>query len=155
MKLKSKNTRRVFPKIKVILFLFSISIISSTCTPQFEEVEIERLTSPDRVVDAVVTRINPGATASFHYKVYIVPVGANIGNRTPKVEADKVINDDGQYGFTLEWQDVKLLQIKYRSARIYHFSNFWLSKEVQNYNYIVTIQLNPNPISDIAVNTKK
>ena len=31
----------------------------------------------------------------------------------------------------------------YQSARIYHFTNFWNSKMIDNYEYVVEIQLLP------------
>ena len=41
------------------------------------------------------------------------------------------------------WKGPKLLQITYDEARILSFKNFWYHRDVQDFHYVVEIQLNP------------
>lgn len=99
--------------------------------------EVSRLTSPDNKVDAVLVERNVGATTSYSYHVYIVPKGTKVKRGHEKFIADKVSH------IKIEWLQSKLLQISYEQARIFHYSNFWQSREVDNFEYIVEIRLKP------------
>jgi len=100
-----------------------------------EKIEINRKKSPDSKVEAVLTRINSGATSSYAYYIYIVPSGEDIKNYREIFKADNVQN------LEIIWKKDKLLYIKYKKGRIFHFTNFWHSKKIQNYEYQVKIQL--------------
>ena len=43
----------------------------------------------------------------------------------------------------LEWNVDKILEIHYDEARIFQFKNFWYSKDVQNFQYVVELKLAP------------
>lgn len=82
-------------------------------------------------------RINCGATTAYSYKVYVTPKGASTEKFNPIFIADKL---DGEI---VEWSSSKHLRIKYRQARIFNFTNFWHSRDVDNFNYVVTIRETP------------
>ena len=54
-----------------------------------------------------------------------------------------VIRSDGASEMRVRWVANKMLSVEYRRARIFQFTNFWQSREVDNFNYIVEIRLNP------------
>jgi hypothetical protein len=79
-------------------------------------------------------RISCGATTAYSYKVYITPKGVSTEKINPIFIADKL---DGEI---IEWSSSKHLRIKYRQARIFKFTNYWDSRDVDNFNYVVTIR---------------
>jgi len=98
-----------------------------------------RVGSSDSVVEAVVVRTNAGATTDFGYEVFVVKAGNVPESSKELFKADQVEELD------VFWQSSKLLIIRYREARIFHFSNFWQSKDVQNFQYTVKVQLVEKP----------
>jgi hypothetical protein len=101
--------------------------------------EIARVPSPDHVVDAVFVEVEPdmlGATVPDSFFVYIVPTGASQFD-------DPVLNGDHFEGLKLAWKRPKYLEIEFEKARIFHFTNFWWSKEVQDFHYEVEVSLRP------------
>ncbi len=118
----------------VLLWLLTFSQIG--CSKVSYE-EIDRLTSPDSTVDAVLVRTNSGATTSFGYKLYIVPVKGK-----PKEDYELFIADHVK-DLRMKWREVKFLEISYKEARIFKFSNFWHSKDVKDFAYVVELRLVP------------
>lgn len=102
--------------------------------------ELSRVTSPDSVVDAVLVRSNAGATTGFGYRVYVVPRGRWPDYRTQGAQqflADRVDS------LSVHWREPKVLEIRYTKARIFDFTNFWHSREVDGFNYVVELKLVP------------
>jgi hypothetical protein len=97
--------------------------------------EVTRIKSPDSIADAVLIKVNAGATASYAYEVYIIPTGGQPTQGNEIFKADKI------NGLEIQWIQSKYLEIKYDDGRIFHFSNFWHSKDVDNFRYIVDIEL--------------
>lgn len=99
--------------------------------------EIARVVSPDSVVDAVLTRSNVDATTPFVYRVYLVPRSGAI----PKESGRELFRADQVDSLSLAWLGPKRLEIRYDRARIFHFSNFWNSGSVENFEYVVELHL--------------
>lgn len=95
--------------------------------------EISRITSPDKEVDAVVMKGNCGATTSYSYRIYVVQAG-----RTP-VEHDMIFLADKAEDVRVSWQAQRKLLISYQEARIFKFTNFWSSRDLDNFQYVVTV----------------
>lgn len=95
--------------------------------------EISRASSPDKRVDAVVTKGNCGATTSYSYRVSVVQAG-----KIP-VESDMIFFADKTESVSVSWQAPKKLVVSYKEARIFKFTNFWSSKELDNFQYIVSV----------------
>jgi hypothetical protein len=82
--------------------------------------ELTRITSPEKTLDAVLTRSSAGAMDSFHYNVYLV---------TPGVE----VNDNSSYVFSatratnlnISWNGNRSLLIEYDETRIDFFTNYY------------------------------
>ncbi|NLY76123.1 MAG: hypothetical protein GX075_12620 [Firmicutes bacterium] len=118
-------------------FIYLLYIFGKT-----SEREILRIPSPDNRLEAVLTEISGGATTSFVYNLYIVPAKTKISKKTHELfRADHV--DE----IKVFWSEVKLLKIQYKEARIFHFKNFWQSKEIENYSYVVELRLEPTQSS--------
>ena len=134
-------TRSVIPdKMKhYILYFLALLLLAYGCSP-CEFKEIERIKSPDGIVDVVHVRGDCGATTSFSENVFIVQNGAE--TPAPK-ERYQVFSADHIEGLKLIWRESKVLEIHYKEARIFHFTNFWHSKNVQNFSYVVEIRLRP------------
>ncbi len=125
-----------------LLLTFCLSGCGFSPFPLFmsESIETKRITSPDGLVDAILLKTNAGATTSYGYDLFIVIKGAageKLSLDYSKFSADK-IND-----IRITWLENKVLQIDCKSARIFRFSNFWQSKDVQDYRYIVEIRISP------------
>lgn len=119
-----------------LLIVFIVSLLSSVigCDAVARK-EVLRLSSPDNIVDAVLIETDGGATTPFGYLLYIVPHG-----NTPQ-KSDAQLNAVDFETAKYLWREPKLLEIQYKGGKIYHFSNFWYSKEVQNLEYKVELRL--------------
>jgi|AntRauTorcE11897_2_1112592.scaffolds.fasta_scaffold11353_2 hypothetical protein len=123
--------------IGILLFTALLLISCQKSTPTVSEIEINRIISPDSLVDAVVIEQNGALTDTF-YRVYIVPTTGK-----PKV-GHEIFLADGIRNLNMIWLQPKLLEISYDKARIFQFSNFWSSSEVEDFSYVIEIKLAPN-----------
>ena len=98
--------------------------------------EAGRTASPDGKLDLVVTTTDGGATTSVGYHLNLVPRGDTVDLDDSNFVADKV------YALTAEWVDSTNVIIRFENARIFHFSNFWHSKEVDNWQHVIRLKLN-------------
>jgi hypothetical protein len=121
---------------KTYIFLLLVIMMKITGCNPVEREEIDRISSPDFLVDAVLIQANAGATTSFIFEVYLVPKG----NDVPP-ENYVLFRGDKMKGLTIRWTQAKLLEIQYEQGQIFHFSNFWISRNVQNFKYRVEILL--------------
>lgn len=121
-------------KIIKIVILSVTALISTSCSldDSCSSEEVTRTTSPDKIVDAVLIKNNCGATTSYSYRVFIIPAG-NEPNNNSIFLADKVED------LKISWKSLKNLSITYSKARIFEFTNFWQSKKIDNFLYIVSI----------------
>lgn len=113
-----------------------ISILQG-CSNNKEEV-IERITSPDALVDAVLTGRGGGATNSYSYRLYLVPSGKE------PIKDREVFMANHTTGLSIHWINPTNLEITFDESRIYHFTNFWSSYEFDNPFYIINIRLKWN-----------
>jgi len=105
-------------KHNVLFFVTFLLIIG--CAGTMEK-ELERATSPDKSIDAVlVAEMHGGAAGSVTFSVYIVAKGKN---KKYKSE-EQVFEATGLKGHKLSWLDKDILEIKYSTARILHFRNY-------------------------------
>ena len=124
------------PGLVLVLFVAACSMDAD---------EMWRVTSPDLRVDAVFVRIGGGgATVGFSYKLFIVPRGAKPGKSGENLSADKI----GRVSAI--WSQPRKLEIRYDRARIFSFANFWSSKEIDNFTYVVEVQLVPTGPSQLG-----
>jgi hypothetical protein len=81
------------------------------------DVEVARLVSPDGAVDAVLTETNPGATASFVYRIHVVGHGDAWDNAPVAAELYGATRNASAYGVDLHWRDAGTLEARYLQAR--------------------------------------
>lgn len=127
--------------IKYSILIMSIILLLTSCSPIQEE--IERVTSNNGKVDAVVLRSSGGGAAgSISYKVYLVPYGTVIKNKNKgeRFLATKASN------MKVYWENDQKLIISYpEDALIYNFSNFSYFRENETFDYRILLALNPIP----------
>jgi hypothetical protein len=138
--------------MKAIRFLLlSMVVLTLTFVPacvniagEWHSEEIQRVKSPDGIVDAVLVRGSTGATTGFNVAVFLVPSGTRFDEKAPAFESDRSLFRADHYDrLQLIWQKPKFLEIRFAKARIFQFSNFWHSPDVQNYSYVVEVRLVP------------
>jgi len=114
-----------------------LPVLAKLDSKGIEKTEAMRITSPDSIVDVVVMEVSAGATTGTAFKAYIVPVGLAAKEGTEIFVADQVV------GLNLVWTKAKSLDIGYESARIFAFTNFWQSRDVEKFKYVIEIWLSP------------
>ncbi len=123
-------------KFIINFYLFGCLLFFQGCSYEAERIEVSRLSSPDKTVDSVLVRINFHSTTDYVYKVYIVPISRKITKNSHEIfTADHVENID------VKWLKNKELIIKYKKARIFQFTNFWQHADINNFFYIVNIEI--------------
>lgn len=133
-------TSDVGQRLKYVAFLFLVGLLVA-CGTDYEE--LWRVSSPDSRVDAVLVRTGGPATVGFSYRLFIVPKAASPGKSGEVLLADQVRN------LAAFWRPPRTLELRYDEARIFSFSNFWHSKDVDNFNYVVELWLVPTGTSQL------
>ena len=119
------------------LLILLLAVTMQTCDYAGQE-EIERITSLDSMIDAVVIRTNAGATTSYGYMVYVVPAGGETKKGREVFRAHKID------GFQVKWRNSRFLEVHYRKGRILHFTNFEALHDIQGHYDEVEIRLFPS-----------
>jgi hypothetical protein len=120
----------------LIWYILNLWFTTPSTKPRFSaEKEIARVVSPDSLVDAIVTEVDPSHPL---HTIYVVPHG-----RKHTEEDESVFFADYVDSLDLIWKMPKLLGIKYSNARLWHFKNYWYSADVQYFSYAVEVRLLP------------
>jgi len=122
---------------KKCLLILLLAVTLQSCDYAGQE-EIERITSPDSMIDAVVIRTSAGATTSYGYMVHIVPAGGETRKGREVFRAHKID------GFQAKWKNSRFLEVHHRKGRILHFTNFATLHESQGNYCEVEIRLFPS-----------
>lgn len=138
---RGQRGRRVFGKPGRLLshllpVLGAGVLVSGACVIPSPREELKRVVSPDSLVEAVIVREGGSPTVDYGYEVYIVPFGDPLPRR-PRFGATNVAD------LEVVWPQARLLQIRYRRAKIDRFVNWWHSAKLENYRYVVELQLVP------------
>ena len=76
--------------------------------------------------------------------------------KLPSFEHERaLLSADHQKDLQLVWSKPKVLEIRYENARVFKFSNFWHSQEVQNFEYVVELRLMPRGESSLSERDKR
>jgi hypothetical protein len=118
-----------------VFFLLLISILLSACTELCSDEVISQAVDLEKKTAAIHLVRNCGATTGYAHQIYIVALGATYDDATPIFVADKVDN------LAITWSGKRTLEISYDSARIFNFTNFWQSSEVDNFQYVIKVSL--------------
>jgi hypothetical protein len=108
--------------------------------------ELKRIISDDKKVEAVLVETGTGATSGSSPKVFIVKPGTKITIDNLNYSVFTCDHSAGEV--KILWKANKQLLITYNKARIFHFTNFWNSNEVDNFDYNVDIDLKRDTISN-------
>jgi len=106
----------------------------TSCAKDHETV---RRRSPDGKVDALLVERETGAAAATPVSLYIVKAGDPVGTGQP------VLLGDNFDGLSIKSVDPKLLSVTYKKGRIFKFTNFWESRAVDDWSYVVEVRLDP------------
>ena len=118
-----------------VLFLSLISILLSACTEMCSDEVISQAVNLEKKTAAIHVVKNCGATTGYAHQIYIVVPGTSYHDAKPIFVADKVDN------LAVTWSGKRTLEISYDSARIFNFTNFWQSSEVDNFQYVIKVSL--------------
>jgi hypothetical protein len=132
----------ILESARVLVLCLMFSAMGDGCAPHRAEV-VERIPSPDRRVDALVLRagVPPGGQVVFY--VQVVSAGGD-----PKDREFDLFRADHVEAFRASWVSERMLELEFERARIFQFSNFWQSREVDDFGYQVELRLRPqNPTS--------
>jgi len=122
-----------------IALLVVLANIAGCGGPQRKE--IQRLASPDKVVDAVLVEITPvalGAITSTAVELYIVPHDQRWTVESPLVTGDHWSQ------LRIAWREPRFLEIRYARGQIFTFQNVWDSPHVEKFMYRVELRLLPD-----------
>lgn len=126
----------------VSLALLLIGIAGCSSSPVGKETQRE--TSPDKLVDAVLVSRETGATVATATELYLVPTGQDWNGETPILRGDKF------EGAHVRWRGARFLEIRYAKGRIFSFTNFWNSANLQTFKYVVEVRLMPESEATIT-----
>jgi len=110
-----------------LLVLLCLALISPACSfflSPWEWKEIDRITSPDTLVDAVWTEGSGGATTGYYYKLYLVPRGLKFDPEATSFEYP-IFAGDHLNEFKVIWKDPKLLELHFKRGRVGSYRNYW------------------------------
>jgi hypothetical protein len=118
-------------------------VLGRTLFPE-ERAEVQRVTSPDGVVDAVMESINCGTPCSLTYEVSVVSKGTSV----PRDRSQQIFLAEDLVKPSLRWKEEHLLDIAYDRAFIHNFKNviYPLGRpgNVESWQYGVEVHLSPS-----------
>jgi hypothetical protein len=129
------SSARAHVSFRRLFVSFACLVALSACGKGPMKKELQRIQSPDHLVDAVVAEVETDATVATPYLVFIVPAGSKDLDGEPVMRGDKF--DD----LKITWASVRLLDISFSKGRIFNFTNFWESRAVQDFRYVVEVRL--------------
>ncbi|MDP9080353.1 MAG: hypothetical protein M3O71_23255 [Bacteroidota bacterium] len=132
--------KTAFYAIIGLLIFVSASCNNGSITNEPVLSEIQRISSPDKKVDAVLVNADVDATTSTSSKIFTVKRGTKISRNDFQYA---VFNSDHTNRMIkLSWAENKKLIVSFDKARIFNYTNFWESGDVDNYKYVVEVLLN-------------
>lgn len=100
--------------------------------------QIKRSASPDKKIDLIWIQKNCGATVAIAEQIYLAESGVELAALS---DAPPIFIADRASGLDIFWQRDKVLVIKFDNARIFQFKNFWHSRDLDSFQYVVNISL--------------
>lgn len=112
-------------RLVVVALAVCMLISVSACNLfEWQYEEIGRFTSPDGMVDAVWVMGDGGATTGFVYKLYLVPKGTKFDKDATSFQHAMFAGDHLE-DFCIVWREAKLLELHFKTARIFTYRNSW------------------------------
>jgi hypothetical protein len=119
--------------MKICSWVVILFLTASACDRPAAQ-EVKRVVSPDKRVDAVLVEQLNDATSPDSFLLYIVPAGK-------LADGEPILRGDKFNGLDFGWSAHQELKVLYASGRIFSFTNFWQSRDVDNFQYTVIIHL--------------
>ncbi len=108
--------------------------------------EIKRITSPDKLVDALLIERETDSLSANGYMICLVPARKKFEITADLLE-QQLFYANRLDGFDMAWKRNKLLEIRYNRARIFCFSNSHYMQDINpNFGYEVELQLVPGSV---------
>lgn len=104
----------------------------------FPHRELNRVTSPDGRVDAILAEVITDSLSANGYAVYLAPAGTKLDLQSPVFER-KSFYANRIDGLQLIWREPKFLEIRYTRGDIFDFRNNWRLDS----DYVVEVRLKP------------
>ena len=145
----SRATKMSYLRFGAMLVAILSSLSMFACSlSEWEYEEVNRISSPDQMVDVVTIRGNGAATTGLVYHMYLVPKGLKFDKDATLFDQRKAIFSGDHFAdFKMEWREPKLLEIHYRQARIFGFRNYWSywnpARPEEDRKYVVEVKLAP------------
>jgi hypothetical protein len=125
---------------------FALMLTTACLSFEWAYEEVGRFPSPDKVVDAVWVRGSGGATTGFVYDLYVVPKGLKFDKDATPFKRP-VFSGDHFDDLQIVWREPKLLEVRFKHARILNYGNYWRYWDPDNpeedRHYVVETRLVP------------
>lgn len=108
----------------------------TSCSKESDELALKK-TSPDNKVDMLLMSDSFGATTSKIYYLYLTP------HNQPPSKNNLIIIGDHFDKLEVAWLKNQFVELKYNKGRIFKYTNFWSSKDIDDNKYLVEIRLKP------------
>ncbi|MDO5289820.1 MAG: hypothetical protein Q4F13_09350 [Pseudomonadota bacterium] len=99
------------------LVALGVAAMAAACQPSGTTKEVQRLTSPDGVLDAVIVEHNHGATTPFVHEVAVLPKGSAMDSAQTVVRLVSATRNDQNWGADVQWLSPTQLHVSYFQAR--------------------------------------
>lgn len=99
------------------LAALGLAALAAACQPGGTTQEVQRLTSPDGALDAVIVERNHGATVPFVHEIVVLPKGAPASSAQPAVRLVGATRNENARGADLQWLSATALRVSYLQAR--------------------------------------
>lgn len=122
-----------------------IAVLAIGCTGNRER-QVAGVKSNDGRVRAILVEVITPATVA---KQYIVRLEAGNAQSDILVKLDKVTMSANNDVPILLWTHADRLDIRYEKAHVWQFTNFWNSRELENFNRTIELRLAPSKVRSV------
>ena len=103
-------------KISTCIAALVIALTSCELSSPHRSEEVFRLSSPDRLIDAIVLEGSSGATTSYTYEILVVDQGGAVSDSIPVGRVFGALRNENSWGVTVRWKSPTTLTVDYLRA---------------------------------------
>lgn len=92
-----------------------LTVLEVGCKKQSSSYEVARISSPNGILNAVLTETNGGATTSFGYEVSVGITGSKTLDQVASLYG--AVRNEQAYGVNLSWANNNVLRVQYLRAK--------------------------------------
>ncbi len=108
---------RQIKQVRQALVGLGAAVLLAACGVGGTAQEVQRRTSPDGALDAVIVERNHGATTPFVYEVIVLPQGGSASGGQSAVRLVGATRNDQNWGADVQWLSPTQLHVSYFQAR--------------------------------------